>query len=230
MDKIYYVTASSLNVRSGPGINFDKWELLYKGDRILGVSVPSCGWLAIRMDDDSVGYVSEQYVSEEQVQPEFHLVEPMYRSDLPSYANIPIWLEWMLSKLGLEEIPGAGDNPEIIEWMKLTTLPRNMWHDSVSWCSVAVNASFLLNEMEGTRSARAFDWLEWGETLITPQLGCVVVLNRFNAHGSIVGGHVGLWLSETSDKIQLIGGNQNNAITKQWYKKVNLRGYRWPKE
>lgn len=232
-DEIYIVTASALNVRSEPSTDGDKWELLHKGDRILAADEPSDGWLPIQLDDGDVAYVAEQYVvkegSEDAPQPEFRRLEPLYSVD-DKVDESPIWLQWMISKLGLEEVPGAGNNPEIIEWMKLTTLPRSMWKDSTAWCSVAVNAAFMLNDMEGTRSAAALDWMKWGKKLEEPRLGCVVVFKRYDSNGNLVGGHVAFFLDETDDKVQVIGGNQSNAITKQWYSKKNIVGYRWPDE
>lgn len=231
-DKIFYVTSDALNVRSEPSTDGDKWELLHKGDRILAAGEPSNGWLPIQMDDETIAYVAEQYVTEEEVEPELREADPLYGStEIPSSNTpIPVWLNWMMSKLGLQEVAGAGDNPEIIEWMKLTTLPRSMWHDATAWCSVAANAAFMLNGIEGTRSAAALDWLKWGKKLDKPKLGCVVVFNRYNSNGELIGGHVAFFLEQKGDRIQVVGGNQGDAITKQWYSTANVRGYRWPDE
>ena len=229
-EKIYNITGNGVNVRSVPSTDGYKWEKLYKGDRVYAAGEIEDGWLPIKMDDETKGYISEQYVTEDEVEPEFQRPEPEYDALATPYKEyVPVWLEWMLSKLGLEEVPGAGNNPEIIEWMKLTTLPRSMWRDATAWCSVAVNAAFMLNEIEGTRSAAALDWLKWGKKLDKPQLGCVVVFKRYDSLGNLSGGHVGFFLDETEDKVQIVGGNQNNAITKQWYSKKNLQGYRWPR-
>jgi uncharacterized protein (TIGR02594 family) len=229
-DKIFYVNVDALNVRSEPSVDGDKWELLEKGTRILAAGEPVNGWLPIQMDDGATAYVAEKYVTEEVVEPELSVSPPVYNSEVINHtSDQPIWLQWMLSKLGLQEVPGAGDNPEIIDWMKLTTLPRSMWHDATAWCSVTVNAAFMLNEMKGTRSAAAVDWLGWGKKS-KPVLGAVAVFEWKDKNGRVTGHHVGVVLDQTDTRVQVIGGNQSNAVTKQWYSKASVMGYRWPVE
>lgn len=56
------ITASVLNVRSGPGTHFDKIKQLKKGQNypvILSKSYE--GWLAIQLNSDTIGYVSDEY-------------------------------------------------------------------------------------------------------------------------------------------------------------------------
>lgn len=58
-----YITASSLNVRSGPGTWYDSITKVKKGTShtaLLGKSYE--GWIAIELKDGTIGYVSEQYV------------------------------------------------------------------------------------------------------------------------------------------------------------------------
>lgn len=44
----------------------------------------------------------------------------------------------------------------------------------------------------------------------SPQEGDVVVFRRNGPAGS--DGHVGFWVSQSADKIRVLGGNQGNAI------------------
>lgn len=57
------VTTETLNVRSGPGTWSDVIKKINKGQTftvVLGQSIED--WIAIRLTDDTIGYVSEQYV------------------------------------------------------------------------------------------------------------------------------------------------------------------------
>lgn len=59
-----YITASSLNVRSGPGTWYDSLTKVKKGQSFtakLGQSYK--GWIAIEYKDGSIGYISEKYVT-----------------------------------------------------------------------------------------------------------------------------------------------------------------------
>jgi uncharacterized protein YraI len=56
------VTASSLNVRTGPGTNYSKIGLLYKGATVIVISTAN-GWSRVQYNGSSLGYVSAQYLS-----------------------------------------------------------------------------------------------------------------------------------------------------------------------
>jgi putative chitinase len=61
--RIYRVTAEyRLNVRIGPGTEYDVWGELAHGDEVV---VPdTAGWLPILMEDDTTGWVSRKFVEE----------------------------------------------------------------------------------------------------------------------------------------------------------------------
>ncbi len=55
------VTASALNVRTGPGTNFEKITVVYKNEYIrLFAKIGK--WYVIQTDDDNIGCVSSEYV------------------------------------------------------------------------------------------------------------------------------------------------------------------------
>ncbi|MDR1560487.1 MAG: CAP domain-containing protein [Clostridiales bacterium] len=65
------ITAESLNVRTGPGVEYPVINSLSKGDRLRVLGSLGGDWLVILMPDDSVGTVSGEYVQvEEPVEPE----------------------------------------------------------------------------------------------------------------------------------------------------------------
>lgn len=57
------ITASVLNVRSGPGTYFDKIKQVKNGQNFSVLLEKSYeGWIAIQLSGDTIGYVSEEYV------------------------------------------------------------------------------------------------------------------------------------------------------------------------
>jgi uncharacterized protein (TIGR02594 family) len=62
--------------------------------------------------------------------------------------------------------------------------------------------------IQGTDSARALDWLKWGEAIPGPALGAVAVIDWHN-RGK---GHVGFVVGRSGDSIVLAGGNQGGKI------------------
>jgi uncharacterized protein (TIGR02594 family) len=58
-----------------------------------------------------------------------------------------------------------------------------------------------------------------------PRQSCIVVLQRKG------GNHVGFYLEEVDeDSINLLGGNQSNAINVKPFNKENVLSFRWPQE
>ena len=58
------ITASSLNVRSGPGTWYDSIKKVKKGTtHVACLSKSYEGWIAIELSDGNIGYVSESYVN-----------------------------------------------------------------------------------------------------------------------------------------------------------------------
>jgi uncharacterized protein (TIGR02594 family) len=139
----------------------------------------------------------------------------------------PIWLQIAEQELetGVEEVPGAGDNPRILEYHSTTTLDAEK--DSVPWCSSFVNWCMTEAGYQGTDSAAAISWDTWGDELplAEPRYGCIVVSRRPG------GNHVGFYLEDINeDAISLLGGNQGDAVSIIDWWKEDVISYRWPKE
>lgn len=133
----------------------------------------------------------------------------------------PPWLKIARAELGQKEFM-PGDNPRIVEYHSVTALKAS--DDETPWCSSFVSWCLEKSGILSTRNAWARSYLSWGDKLDKPRLGCIVVFSR-----GTTSGHVGFFLGETVDSIKLLGGNQSNAVTISFYSKVNLLGYRWPK-
>ena len=218
-----------VNLRSGPGTDFEDLGDLLKGQI---VEVPSTmGWLPVLMVDEdqsdesspSVGWASARFLRVAKETP-YTEAPPVIN---PASKDDPA-LAWLMSKKGLKEVPGAGDNPEIVGWFKLLDgFPKSDWHDSTAWCSVCMNAAEVLTgASHGTSSAAAVSWLKWGVAVKEPQRGDKVIFDWKDG-----GHHVGIFLRfltdvDKNDRVEVIGGNQGNAISITDYPAGAVMGYR----
>jgi uncharacterized protein (TIGR02594 family) len=136
----------------------------------------------------------------------------------------PPWLAIARQELGVKEIDGDGSNPRIEEYFKTTSLGRR--DDGVPWCAAFVSFCLTRSGNSSIPSARAADWLKWGEWSPQPRVGCVVVLEPMEEGSS---GHVGFYVGETNGDVQVLGGNQSNQVKISHYpkSKVHAKGYRW---
>ena len=135
----------------------------------------------------------------------------------------PSWLLVATEELGQKEIMGVKHNQRILKYHDATEL--NADSDETPWCSSFVNWCFKQVGIQGTRSALARSWLEWGMSIDNPTRGSVVVLRRGRNPWS---GHVGFFIKEDEDRIWLLGGNQSNAVTITDYSLDDVLGYREP--
>ena len=138
--------------------------------------------------------------------------------------NDPIWLAQALEDIGLAELPGAPTSPKIDLWLK----KLGAWwrDDETPWCGTAVAA--WIKGAGGDLPKhwyRAKGWLDWGETLTTPVVGCVVIFERAG------GGHVGLCVGrDAAGHLMVLGGNQGNKVSIAPFDQTRVIGYRWPKD
>lgn len=146
----------------------------------------------------------------------------------------PEWLRIarIESMHGVKELPGPQVNDARILWYhESTTLKAEV--DEVPWCSSFVNWCMREAGVDGTSSAWARSWLEWGRVLKVPAYGCVVVLKRGVAQpGPEViraPGHVGFYVGHGClTEVLVLGGNQDNAVNVRPYDEARVLGYRWP--
>lgn len=129
----------------------------------------------------------------------------------------------MLADYGLREVPGIHSNPKIIEFFD--ELGYDVDDDSfTAWCSAAIAYYAKENGYEYNKSLLARDWLKYGEVVLQPSPGDVVVFWRDKPDSWK--GHVGLFISQDVHNIYTLGGNQNNSISISPYPQERLLGYR----
>ncbi|WP_304619732.1 SH3 domain-containing protein [Paracoccus sediminilitoris] len=63
--QIMYVTASRVNMRSGPGTQNSVIDSLARGTRVEALGPPDGDWVQIRTEQDVTGYTSGQFLSSE---------------------------------------------------------------------------------------------------------------------------------------------------------------------
>jgi uncharacterized protein (TIGR02594 family) len=137
------------------------------------------------------------------------------------------WLDEALKDVGLKEVPGKRHNPKIVA---MFAEAGHAWvkDDETAWCSAAANAWMSRAGIVGTGSLAARSWLTWGKSLnkqIRP--GAVAVFTRGDPKGWQ--GHVAFCTGkETRTHIEVVGGNQRNAVTTDMYQKSRLLDTRWP--
>lgn len=139
----------------------------------------------------------------------------------------PEWLAIARAELGVRETPGEGSTPRVLEYLRATRLPPSMYDDETPWCSAFACWVMERAGLASPRSAGARSWLRWGMPMVTPRLGCIVVLSRPSADNPH-SGHVGFWLGKGERGPRVLGGNQGNAVSVREYAASRVLGYRWP--
>jgi len=207
----FRVTAYHLNMRAEPAITADIVGTVSRDAAVDLIEVSDDQyWYRIRRADGVEGWSSHKF-----------LASLAHETDIGDEA-FP-WMPVALRELGVKEYAGSADNPRIVEYLRSTTLSAQYSdNDETYWCSAFVNWGVERAGYEGTDSAWARTWANWGRAIDQPQRGCIVVFRRGD------GGHVGFYAGESGDRINVLGGNQNNSVCYKDYKKADLIGYRVP--
>lgn len=130
---------------------------------------------------------------------------------------------WHIAKgeIGVKEIAGERHNPRIIEYHATTSLRGS--RDEIPWCSSFVSWCMKAAGYPTTRSAAARSWLEYGQRIKDPVMGCIVVLTRNG------GGHVGFYAGMENDRIRILGGNQSDSVNIAAYDRSRVLAYVLPR-
>jgi uncharacterized protein (TIGR02594 family) len=137
----------------------------------------------------------------------------------------PKWLAEARKHIGTTEIHGAKHNGKIIGWWKAIKM-AGITTDEVPWCASFTGACLEACGIRSTRSGAARSYLNWGIRLPSPVYGCLVVFQREPS-----GGHVGFVVGKDQDgNLQVLGGNQSDAVNIKTFKPNRVLGYRWPSD
>ena len=112
--------------------------------------------------------------------------------------------------IGTTEGPGPADNPKILE-MYATIGQDWVEHDDVAWCAAFVGHCLEQAGLRSTRKLTARSYLEWGVPveLAEAQEGDIVVFRRGSSEWQ---GHVGFFVAQSGQMIEVLGGNQSDAV------------------
>jgi len=132
-------------------------------------------------------------------------------------------LEIALSQYGIREIVGDTHNGDVLKYFE--EIGHSWVHDDeMAWCSAFVNWCAMKAGHEYTGKLNARSWLDIGEYVEDPFMGCIVVLWRIKPDSPY--GHVGFYIREDANYIYILGGNQKNRVQISAYSKSHFLGYR----
>ena len=134
----------------------------------------------------------------------------------------PTWLVEARKHIGLKEIKGKVHAPEIIQFWK--DIKRGgIKDDETPWCAAFVGAMLERVGVKSTRFESAKSYLDWGQLLALPVVGCIVIFTREG------GGHVGFVVGrDTKGNLLVLGGNQGDEVNIRSFPVSRVTGYRWP--
>jgi uncharacterized protein (TIGR02594 family) len=133
----------------------------------------------------------------------------------------PAWVTAGLADVGFHE---TGDNQGIEAFIA----QAHCGQLGDPWCAIWANAKLEQSGITGTRSAssQSFRSSSHFVKLDGPALGAIAVYWRGSPDSGL--GHVGFYMGETATRILTLGGNESDAVLKQFEPREKLRGYWWP--
>lgn len=115
----------------------------------------------------------------------------------------------LLKIMGTKEVPGAGNNPLILQWAKELGefVGIDYKADSEAWCGIAAGIILYRSGLNPPKiCVRASSWDAVGVGVATPALGDFL---RFSREG---GGHIGVYIGEDPACYHVGGGNQSDMV------------------
>ena len=119
-----------------------------------------------------------------------------------------------------------GDNPKVVAYFKDCGNPGVM-DDVTAWCAAFVGAMLRRAGVKSTGALNARSYLDWGTPVNRKNAlpGDVVVFKRGNSSWQ---GHVAFFVKDRGALIDVLGGNQSNAVNVKGYQAAALLGIRRP--
>lgn len=104
-----------------------------------------------------------------------------------------------LTFYGQKEKPGTAHNPQIVRFFQDLGYP--IADDETAWCAAFV--SWVIHQHgHSFKSLRAIDFLKIGTPVKSPRFGDIVVFKN----------HVGFYVSHQNGRVEILGGNQRDAV------------------
>jgi uncharacterized protein (TIGR02594 family) len=142
----------------------------------------------------------------------------------------PHWLLEAEKELGVHETAGPKANARIMRFWSDAGLVEHLavrtQGDETPWCAVFVGAMLARCGLAAPHFTLAKQFLGYGQHLQVPTLGAIVILNR--PGGASWQGHVGFCTAANDKYVELLGGNQGDAVSVALFSRDRVAGYRWP--
>ncbi|MCB0664496.1 MAG: TIGR02594 family protein [Saprospiraceae bacterium] len=129
------------------------------------------------------------------------------------------------AELGIREFPGPDHNPKIIRYAHDVGL-RWVDDDETPWCSIFMNWVAWKAGFKKSGKANARSWLDIGFEVLEPEPGDIAIFWRETPESAL--GHVGIFLGYAlgNNRIYVLGGNQQNAVSVSAYDTARLLQFR----
>ena len=129
------------------------------------------------------------------------------------------------SQLGVKEIVGNEDNPQIVAYAKETGI-TGVNNDEIPWCSTFVNWCAMKAGLPVSGKPNARSWVNVGSATKKPIPGDIVVFWRESIDSWK--GHVGIFLgfNQDANRVFCLGGNQKNEVNFAEYDINKVLSYR----
>lgn len=133
---------------------------------------------------------------------------------------------------GLREVPGAVHNPQVVAMLQLVS--PGVHDDETAWCSAFVNYCCWILGITGSGSLAARSWLTRGVPVEVnhAEAGFDIVIFK-RGEGAQPGpevlaapGHVAIFVRDRGTHVEVIGGNQGNAVSTETFPKARILGVR----
>lgn len=117
-----------------------------------------------------------------------------------------------------------GNNPKVVAYFK-DSGNAGVKDDETAWCAAFVGAMLKRAGLKGTGKLNARSYLEWGTPVDRKDAkpGDIVIFKRGNSSWQ---GHVAFFVKDRGALIDVLGGNQSDAVNVKGYQAAMLLGIR----
>ena len=128
-----------------------------------------------------------------------------------------------LQEYGQTAVLGIESNKNILSYFNKMGLIE-IKDDETPWCSAFLNAMCIDLNLPFSNRLNARSWLDVGVKTEKPEMGDIVIFWRESP--TSWKGHVGIYISEVGNMINVLGGNQTNQVNISKFEKSKVLGYR----
>jgi uncharacterized protein (TIGR02594 family) len=144
----------------------------------------------------------------------------------PISSSAPDWLLVAAKECGQKELTFPEENQRINDYYAALRNGKHYRQNAEDllddWASPFVEWSLEQVGKLGPRKIDPLAWLNWGKEANPPQAGSIVIMRNNGIP------HVGFYLRDDGDRVDVLGGNQDDQVKISDYPKSAVLGYRVP--